>query len=429
MPGSSGSFATQVSSSSDLAAKIYSAALFAQIQKQPSFTNSLIGPAPKEGSALEKLRGQTSPDMPIVRITDLVGHFGDKVTVDIFGTVGGKPIVGDADAEGTGAALSSATQEIRIDLATKVVDAGGKMSQKRTKHQLRNIAKANLVSYFSRLDDQTALVHMAGARGAQNTADWVVPLDSDPDFGDILINPVQAPTYNSHFIADGDSLVKPSAANLSAVATTDILKLEHIDGLRTIMNEMAFPIQPIRIADDPAATDQPMWVLYVSPLAWSALLTNTSPTGIRAFQQNAWNRASYGSKHPLFRGEVGMWNGILVRQLTRAVRFLPSDTLKYVAAADVATAAETSGTVPALGAGYAIDRAILLGGQALGHAYGKNGNNSGPFNWLEKPYNFGRALEVAGDVMGGKAKVRFNLDGEVRDHGVMVLDTAVKLVL
>lgn len=430
MAGSTGSFNTTVATSSSVARKLYSVALFAQTQKAPGLTRTLTGAAPATGDAIAKMKAQTSPDMPIVRVTDLSKTAGDKVSVDMFGVIGGKPIMGDDDAEGQGEKLTEASMEIRIDLATKVVDAGGKMSQKRTVHSLRNIAMANLVSYFARFDDQTSLVHLAGARGFQNSEDWIVPLAADADFVEIVVNDVVAPSVGNHWVADGASIASGNdAANITALATTDILVLEHIDALRTHLDEMVYPLQPVRIADDPAAADDPMWLLYVTPRQWSSLLTNTSATGIRAFQQNAWNRGSYGSKHPLFKGEVGMWNGILVKKLNRAVRFNPGDAMRHVPTANAATGVEANVTIPALGAGFAVDRALLLGGQALANAYGANKSSDYHFAWHENKYNFERALEVAGDVMGGKAKLRFKLgdSGNIVDHGVMVLDTVVRL--
>lgn len=431
MAGSTGSFQTSVAKGSALARKLYSVALFAQTQKAPGFSRSLTGPAPTTGDALNKLKGQTSPDMPVVRVTDLSKTAGDTISVDLFGVIGGKPIMGDADAEGQGEKLTSSSMDVSIDLTTKVVDAGGKMSQQRTVHDLRNIAMAQLVSYFARLDDQATLVHLAGARGSQATKDWIVPLASDGDFASIMVNSVKAPTRNRHYVASGNYLVN-GGEQLGSIATTDLLKLEHIDGLRTLLDEMDYPLQPVKIADDPAAADEPMWVLYVSPRQWSTLLGNTGSTGIRAFQQNAWNRASYGSKHPLFKGEVGMWNGILVKKLNRAIRFGTGDSAKIVTSANAATATETSQAIAAaVTANFAVDRGLLLGAQALANVYGRNKASDYHFAWYENKYNFGRALEVAGDCMGGKAKTRFNYGTdaapEPTDHGVLVLDTVVSL--
>jgi len=424
---SSGAFATTVASNSPLAMKLMSVALFAQTQKQPGFSRALTGPAPGDEAARKKLRGQTSPDMPIVRVTDLSKTAGDKISVDMFGTIGGKPIVGDADAEGTGVALTNSSMDVEIDLLTKVVDVGGKMTAQRTRHDLRGIAMANLVSYFARLDDQLSLVHLAGARGTEATSDWVVPLQSDADFGAICINDVKAPTYDRHFVVKGSALSQ-GGANLGSVATTDVLTLEHIDNIRTLLDEMTFPLQPVKVADDPAAADEPMWVLYLSPRQYSKLLTSTSATSIRAFQQNAWNRASYGSKHPLFKGEVGMWNGILVKKMNRAVRFGTGASTKIVTSANAATATETDQAIAAaITSSYAVDRGLLLGGQALANVYGRNQGSDYHTNWMENPYNFDRALEVAGDTMGGKSKLRFKMDGVTTDHGVIAVDSVVAL--
>ena len=63
--------------------------------------------------------------------------------------------------------------------------------------------------------------------------------------------------------------------------------------------------------------------------------------------------------------------------------------------------------------------------------YGKNKSSDYYFSWLERLYNFERNLEVAGDCMGGKSKLRFNYDESgvqvPTDHGVLVLDTTVAL--
>lgn len=428
---------TQVLAGSALARKLYSVALFAQTQRAPGFSRALTGPSADAGQAISKIKGQTVADMPIVRVTDLSKTAGDTVSVDMFGVIGGAPIAGDQIAEGRGEKLTSSSMDISINLMTKVVDAGGKMTQQRTLQDLRQIAMAQLTNYFARLDDQTSLVHLAGARGYQSGNDWVVPVasttnpNSDPVVAATVVNTIKAPTYNRHFVASSTAIVK-GGQQLGSIGTGDTFKLEHIDALRTIIDEMEYPLQPVKIADDPAAADEPMWVMYVSPRQYSALLTNTSNTVLRTFQQNAWNRASYGSKHPLFKGEVGMWNGILVKKLNRAIRFTTGTSARVITSANAATATESDQAIAgAINSSYAVDRAILLGAQALGNAYGKNKTSDYYFSWLERQYNFERNLEVAGDCMGGKAKLRFdyNEDGTMvpTDHGVIVLDTTVVL--
>jgi len=422
---------TQIPAGSPLARKVFGAALFAKTVAFAGMVKNLTGNAPKQSDAEAKLKGQTVPDMPIVRVTDLTKSAGDSVSVDAFDTISGKPIMGDRNAEGRGEALSSSSMDIRIDNTTKSVDAGGKMSQQRTLHSLRGIAMSQLVGYFGRLDNQKALVHMAGTRGTQTGKDWVVPLSSDADFADIMVNAVKAPTYNRHLVVNGTGFTA-GGAQLASIASTDLWTLNHVDELAVLLSDHNFGLQPVRLNDDPAADDDPIkGVLYLTERQWAQIKTSA------AFQtavQQAWARKSYGTKHPLFSGEPIMWNGILIRKQNKfAIRHIQSDTTKIVTAANRYTATETDVTVNAgLTAGYAVERSILLGAQALAYVFGRNQGSDSGFNWLENKYNFERNLEVAGESMGGMSKLRFTFDDgqgnkEPTDNGVFVIDTAVKL--
>jgi len=422
---------TQIAAGSPLARKVFGAALFAKTVAFAGMVKNLTGNAPKQSDAEAKLKGQTVPDMPIVRVTDLTKSAGDSVSVDAFDTISGKPIMGDRNAEGRGEALSSSSMDIRIDNTTKSVDAGGKMSQQRTLHSLRGIAMSQLVGYFGRLDNQKALVHMAGTRGTQTGKDWVVPLSSDADFSDIMVNTVKAPTYNRHLVVNGTGFTA-GGAQLASIASTDLWTLNHVDELAVLLSDHNFGLQPVRLNDDPAADDDPIkGVLYLTERQWAQIKTSS------AFQtavQQAWARKSYGTKHPLFSGEPIMWNGILIRKQNKfAIRHIQSDTTKIVTAANRYTATETDVTVNAgLTAGYAVERSILLGAQALAYVFGRNQGSDSGFNWLENKYNFERNLEVAGESMGGMSKLRFTFDDgqgnkEPTDNGVFVIDTAVKL--
>lgn len=431
---------TNVPVGSALARKLFGTALFARVIASPGFSKNLTGDAPKQADAEAKLKGQTTPDMPVVRVTDLSKTQGDAVTVDLFDSITGKPLIGDRNAEGMGEKLSSSTQEIRIDLLTKVVDAGGKMSQQRTVHNLRGIAMAQLAGWFPRFKDQAAIIHLAGARGSHAGKDWVLPLASDADFADIMINTVKAPTYNRHLVVDSASAgnLIQGGQQLASIDSTDIWSLDHVDALSTMLDDMEFPMQPVRISDDPAANDEPIkGILYLSPRQWNQLKTNASgaTNNWRTMLQNAWARKSYGSKHPLFSGEPGLWNGILIRQMPRwTCRFLPSESTNIITAANRYTATESAQTVNgSLTSGYGVERAIFLGAQALADVYGKNASSGYYFSWQERKYNFERNLEVAGDMMGGMSKLRFNLTNnttglsEPTDNGVLVIDSAVKL--
>lgn len=423
---------TSVPVGSAIARKLYSVALFASTQRAPTMLRNLTGPAPKQSDAEAKLKGQTTPDMPFVRVTDLSKTQGEAVSVDMFNVIGGKPIMGDRNAEGRGEPLTWSSFDAKIDLATKVVDAGGKMTQQRTLHNLRGIALANLKGYMPRLETQQTLVHIAGARGSVTGVDWVVPLASDTDFAEIMVNPVKAPTYNRHYVVNGNNLTQ-GGLQLGSIADTDILRLEHLDFLRGVIEDSELKLQPVKIMDDPAADDEPMWVILVTSRQWQAIQTNTSGLVWRTFLQNAWARKSHGSKHPLFSGEPGMWNGFLIKKMDRAIRFMPGDSTNIVTVANRYTATETAQVVNAgLSAGKAVDRAIVLGAQAMVNVYGRNASTDYFYSWKEHLYNFERNLEVAGEMMNGKVKVRFSVpngagQSEPTDHGIYVIDSVVNV--
>ncbi len=425
---------SNIPAGSPLAKKVFGAALFARTIQAPSMLTNITGKAPKQSDAEAKLKGQTAADMPVVRVTDLSKSAGETISIDCFDTINGKPLMGDVNAEGKGEKLSSSSMDISIDLSTKVVDAGGKMTQQRTLHNLRGIAMAQLGGYFPRLHNQTALVHMAGARGSMTGKDWVVPLASDSDFGDVVVNSIKAPTYNRHYVVDGTGLTQ-GGAQLGSIDSTDIWTLDHIDELSLLLDDMESPLQNVRVSDDPMADDDPIkGILYLSPRQWNQIKVNAGGTSNnwRTFLQNAWNRKSYGTKHPLFSGEPGMWNGVLVRQMPRySIRFAAGEETQIITEANRYTATESAQAVNSLTAGYGVERAVLLGAQAVAHVFGRNQSSEYHFSWHERKYNFDRNLEVGGDCMGGMSKVRFDFkdgDGNVEptDNGVIVIDSAIK---
>lgn len=234
-----------------------------------------------------------------------------------------------------------------------------------------------------RLESQLCLIQVAGARGDQDGFSWAVPLSSDADFSSIVVNSIKAPTFNRHYVVNGTDLTQ-GGAQLGSVVTTDDLQLDHIDDIRSIIDDAEVRPQPVMISDDPAAADEPMYVLLVSPKVYHTILQNSAAPAIRTFQQNAWNRASYGSKHPLFRGEVGMWNGILVKKIDYTVRFKSAATgVKIITSANKLNETETDQTVATI-ANHEVNRSILLGAQALANVYGRNMTSDYYYGWNER---------------------------------------------
>ncbi|EDT3088982.1 DUF4043 family protein, partial [Salmonella enterica subsp. enterica serovar Newport] len=73
-----------------------------------------------------------------------------------------------------------------------------------------------------------------------------------------------------------------------------------------------------------------------------------------------------------------------------------------------------------------IDRAMLLGAQALANAYGQR--NGGHFNLVQKKTDMDNRTEIAIDWINGLKKIRFeDKTGRMQDHGVIAVDTAVRI--
>lgn len=390
-----------------LARKFFSVASFAETQRKPSFRRNLTGPAPTQAQAESKLKGQTTPDMPFVRVTDLSKGGGDTVSVDLFNIIKGKPTMGDRKIAGKMMGLTFSSMDIRIDQYRAGVDSGGRMAQQRTLHRLRSIAKSNLAGYSARLEDQLCLVHVGGARGYDDGEDWAVPLADDPEFSEIMVNDVLPPTANRRFFS-GD------AHSVDALATTDLPTLDDIDRIRAEIDDMVFPPQPIRLEGDPAADEEPLYVMYVTGRQWHSLQTATGDKAWRTFLQNAHNRGTM-FKHPLFLGSPGMWNGIVIKKMNRGIRFPAGSLVKEY---------QANGTISDVAAAVDTDRAILLGAQALGEVYGSHGKSGYHANWHEEWTDHGNVLECSMAFMAGKSKIRFKSDDGVwTDHGVITLDT------
>ena len=213
------------------------------------------------------------------------------------------------------------------------------------------------------------------------------------------------------------------------IQSTDLLKMDTIDAIRTTMEQIALPPPPVIFEGDRAATDSPIRVLLVSPAQYSGFATDPA---FRQFQASAMARANQAGGHPLFMGEAGLWNGILIVKMPKPIRFYAGDPIKY--AASTSSETESAATVPAaLGTTFAVDRAILLGGQAVAEAFGSAEQSGIPFFWNEELLDHKNAKEIVIGTIRGVSKIRYAVDAgnplpDVTDYGVTVIDTVVPII-
>ena len=119
-------------------------------------------------------------------------------------------------------------------------------------------------------------------------------------------------------------------------------------------------------------------------------------------------------------------------KMNKPIRFYAGDTIKYCASHT--SEAESSVVVPAsFGDNFAVDRSLILGGQAVAEAMASAGAKSGiPFFWSEKELDHGDKWELLIGAIRGVSKIRFDVDrgdgNQFTDYGVVAVDTAVPVI-
>lgn len=424
------------------AMKVLAAGLFAQSMQRNSTLGRLSGPMPKgEAAAADVVRKQTSTDLPIVKTVDLSRGKGDEVEFQFLQPVGAYPIMGSRMAEGKGTGLSYDTARVRVNQARFPVDLGDTMTGLRSAVDYRKLGKPVAQSLMDSYLDQSLLVHMAGARGYQSNIEWRVPTADHADFAEMAVNAVKAPTRNRHFVAQGGTgsslsdgiapftTVAVAGSDMTSFLSSDTLNMDVVDSIRTLIESITLPPPAIKIPGDVVAEDSPLRVLLVSPAQYHQFAQDNN---FRQFQANALARANKAKNHPLFLGECGLWNGILIMKMPKPIRFYAGDEIRYCA--DYNTENESVTKVPAaFSTTHAVDRAILLGGQAIAQAFAASGHGGMPFFWKEKDFDHGDKMELLIGAIQGISKVRWNVDQgdgtrHFTDHGVCVIDTAVPII-
>lgn len=422
---------TTVGAGSPNAQHVQAAGLFFQSMQRNGTLNRLAGKVPRgEAGAAEGIRKQSTTDMPIVRCEDLTRGKGDEVEFHFVQPVNSYPIMGNEVAEGKGVGISLDNTRVRVNQVRFPVDLGNTMTDIRSPVEFRKLGRPIAQSLIDSYQDQVTLTHLAGARGFHNNTEWRIPTADHPNFAEMAVNPVKAPTKNRHFIADGDA-IKPFtvAAGDVDIASTDLLTMDTVDSIRTVIESIALPPPAIKLPEDKVAEDSPLRCLLVSPAQYHSFAADPN---FRQFQASAIARASKAGNHPLFLGEVGLWNGILISKMAKPIRFYAGDTIRYCAAADSET--ETTCVVPsAFGTTHAVDRALLLGGQALAQAFGKSKHGGMPFFWKEKSFDHDDKDELLIGAILGMMKLRWLVEqgdgtSHYTDHGVIAIETAVPII-
>ena len=347
------------------AQKKWSANLAVDTRKKSYFENRFIG---------------TDDNNIIQRKTELETDAGDTISFDLCVQMRAKPTYGDARLEGKEESLKFYTDQVIIDQVRHAASAGGKMSRKRTAHDMRMIAKNRLGDYFARLVDELFFMYLSGARGINE--DFI----EDLSYTGFAGNAMTAPD-------SGHQLYGGSATSKATLATTDKMT-------RSVIEKAVNKAEMMQARDPRTANMVPVtngsddqYVMLMSPFQEYDL--RTSDTGGWLDIQKA-AAAAEGKSNPIFKGGMGMINNTVLHKHRNVIRF--ND---YGSGANVSAA-----------------RALFMGRQAAVVAYGTAGGLR--YSWEENTKDYGNEPTVASGFIGGIKKTVFN----GKDFGILSVDTA-----
>jgi N4-gp56 family major capsid protein len=364
--------ATTIEAGNPLAVKAWSASLFVETTKKSYWDRRFIG---------------TSQNHCIQRITDLESEKGDMVQFDLSLKLVGEPVYGDNIAAGKEKSLRFASDEIRIDQIFCPVNAGGVMSRKRTKHNLRTVARDRLSDYWARFFDEMFFIYLSGSRGMNEG--FNTPVTWPGQAG----NPINAPDAG-HVIYGGTATSKATIANTDKMSRGLIERAATKAKMMGEVDPTIAKIVPIQIEGESH------FVCLMSPFQEHDLRMETGTAGWLEIEKSA--SGAVGRQSPIFTGRLGMIGSTVLHSHESAIRF-----------ADYGS-----------GANLPASRALFLGAQAGVIAYGNAGASNQPsrVSWDEEIEDYGRQLNIGSGVVVGVKKTRFS----GKDFGVFSIDTYAK---
>lgn len=322
----------------------------------------------------------TSDNAPIQRLTDLESSAGDTISFDLSVQLRGKPTYGDNRAKGKEEQLKFFTDEVKIDQMRHPVSAGGRMTRKRTAHDLRKIAKERLSDYWAKFIDEMHFIYLSGARGINE--DYIESTTWAGHAG----NPIQAPD-TAHLLYGGGATSKATLTDADTMSRNLIEKAVTKARMMRAKDPSTSNMMPVMI------NGESHYVTVMSPFQEHDLRTEAGSEWLDIQKAAA---GAEGRNNPIFKGGLGMLNNVVLHSHESAVRF--ND---YGAGADVNAS-----------------RALFMGRQAGVVAYGSKGGLR--YTWKEEMEDYdNEPTVIAGTIIGVK-KSRFNQ----KDFGVLSLDTA-----
>ncbi len=296
---------------------------------------------------------------------------GDQITCGLRMQLSGDGFTENETAEGMGEALSTFSDAILINELGHVVGVRSQntIDAQRVTFDLREEAKDGLVDWWARRISVGFFNQVCG-----NTATVGSSAPSSSKYTGL--NTVTGPSAGR--------VIRPTAnddvANSSTGAVMSLTLIDQAVELAKTGGSSARPkIRPIKIDGGEH------YVLYMHPSQVTSLRTTTS-TGQWLDIQKAAMMGGNVSNNPIFKGSLGMYNNVILRE---------SEQITHGVSSSSASALSSS------------RRAVFLGAQAAGLAFGMNSGEN-KYRWNEELYDHKRRLEVSAWSIFGLKKFVWN---------------------
>ncbi|NCC41551.1 MAG: N4-gp56 family major capsid protein [Gammaproteobacteria bacterium] len=325
---------------------------------------------------------------PLQTLPHLEKDAGDQISYDLVMQLKMKPIQGDQNLRGNEEDLKFYTDGLYIDQLRGGVNTGGKMSRKRTIHDMRKIARVRQSEWWARLFDETLFMYLSGARGIN--ADFIEGSDFTGYAGNAFVAPDAL-----HILYGGQATSK------NTVTAADKLSLITIDKAKSRAETMGGGTSGVPEIQPCEIDGEPHFVLVMHPWQEYDLRNDTSSGQWLDIQKAA--AGAEGRSSPMFRGGLGMHNNVILHSHKGVVRF-----------------SDYGG-----GSNVSAGRALFLGRQAGVVAFGSPGTGL-RFDWHEEMEDRGNQIVITTSSIFGVKKTAFTINGTSRDFGVIAVDTACK---
>lgn len=369
------------------AVKRYSAELAIDVRKESYFSRKFMGEGVKSMACITVLN-------------ELANDKGEMISYDLALRKRMKPIQGDNILRGSEEDRKFATASLYIDQLRGGSNLGGRMSRKRTMHELRDSEKPLQAQWWASLFDEAIFLYLSG--GGRDTV-----LDSTAAGASVFSNTGYIES-NGFVGYAGNTFEAPSAfrqlyannaTSIVSLDSSDIMALELIaranarakSGFADASGNPIPALQPINI------DGEDHYVCVMSPFQAHSLRTASGSEWLNIQKAAA---AAEGRNNPIFKGGLGMYDNVVLHEHS-----------SVVTRSNAGSGANLPGA-----------RALFLGRQAGVVAFGSPGTGL-RFNWQEEMEDRGNQIVITSNSILGIDKCTFAVNGTNYDFGVIALDT------